>query len=378
MNKDERLYIAGPLCFYKNGFDMWHALRKEAEFNGFKVVLPNDLHLEYEEGNKRQYSSAIFKNCRDAMHQTTCIIANLENYRGCVPDGGTVYEMGMAYASGAKLYGFTRDKRPERMKYGNAKYRGNELYDIDGRVLPHKELPFGPCIVGSTKIIEGKFSDALTMLKTDIEEESKLKANRNVFILDVDPQPTVKPIDKPRIYLSTFERYDNDASDKLEEMKKICDKYGLVAISPLDDAPMLDRIESDDVYEMAYNQFDHYQQHVRNCDLILANLNDYHGFEPNDDVSFECGMAFQLGKKCFGYVNNFKPMIELVPNKGKEFEYRDVNDMKVEDFENPLNLMFGASFTLMDGSFEEVVKKVSEALVDFKLNDDLVSAIMTT
>jgi len=98
--------------------------------------------------------------------------------------------------------------------------------------------------------------------------------------------------------------------------------------------------------------------------------------EPNDDVSFECGMAFQLGKKCFGYVKENKPMIELVPNKGKEFEYRDANDMNVEDFESPLNLMFGASFTLFDGSFEEVVKKVSEALVDFKLRDDLVPAIM--
>jgi len=376
MNKDESLYIAGPLCFYKNGYGMWHALRKEAEFNGFKVALPNDTVLVYEEGNKRQFSSAIFKNCRDSMNQTTCIIANLENYRGCVPDGGTVYEMGMAYAKGAKLYGFTRDKRPERMKYGNAIYKGNELYDIDGRVLPHKELPFGPCLVGSTKIIEGNFSDALNLFKTDIEEDSKLKASRNVFIMDAEPAPTVSPIDKPRVYLSTFERYDNDAKTKLDEMKKICDKYGFIAISPLDDAPMLDRVESDDVYEMAYNQFDHYQQHVRNCDLILANLNDFHGLEPNDDVSFECGMAFQLGKKCFGYVKQNKPMIELVPNKGKEFEYRDANDMNVEDFESPLNLMFGASFTLFDGTFEEVVKKVSESLVDFKLRDDLVPAIM--
>jgi len=184
------------------------------------------------------------------MNLTTCIIANLENYRGCVPDGGTVYEMGMAYAKGARLYGFTRDKRPERMKYGNAMYKGNELYDIEGRVLPHKELPFGPCIVGSTKIIEGNFTDALNMLKADIEEDSKLKASRNIFIMDAEPAPTVSPIDKPRVYLSTFERYDNDAKTKLDEMKKICDKYGFIAISPLEDAPMVDHVESDDIYEM--------------------------------------------------------------------------------------------------------------------------------
>ena len=284
--------------------------------------------------------------------------------------------MGMAYAKGAKLYGFTRDKRPARMKYGHGKYVGNDIIDLDGRKLAHKDLAFGPCIVGSTKIVEGKFGDALQMFMTDIEEDSKLKASRNVFVLDADPQVTVEPSDKPRVYLSTFERYDNDAKEKLESMKKICEKYGFIGISPLDDAPMVERINSDDVMEMAYNQFDHFQQHVRNCDIILANLNNYHGYEPNDDVSFECGMAFQLGKKCFGYLDEVKPMIDLVPNRGEAFEYRDLNDMNVENFANPLNLMFGASFTLFEGKFEEAIKQMAEALVDFKLADDLVPPVL--
>ena len=376
MIKDESLYIAGPLCFYKNGYGMWDALKKEAEFYGFTVALPNNNVLEYEEGNKRQFSAAIFKNCRDSINKTTCLIVNLENYRGLVPDGGSVYEMGMAYAKGAKLYGFTRDKRPARMKYGHGKYVGNDIIDLDGRKLAHKDLAFGPCIVGSTKIVEGKFGDALQMFMTDIEEDSKLKASRNVFVLDADPQVTVEPSDKPRVYLSTFERYDNDAKEKLESMKKICEKYGFIGISPLDDAPMVERINSDDVMEMAYNQFDHFQQHVRKCDIILANLNNYHGYEPNDDVSFECGMAFQLGKKCFGYLDEVKPMIDLVPNRGEAFEYRDLNDMNVENFANPLNLMFGASFTLFEGKFEEAIKQMAEALVDFKLADDLVPPVL--
>lgn len=376
MIKDESLYIAGPLCFYKNGYGMWDALKKEAEFYGFKVALPNNNVLEYEEGNKRQFSAAIFKNCRDSINQTTCLIVNLENYRGLVPDGGSVYEMGMAYAKGARLYGYTRDKRPARMKYGHGRYVGNDIIDLDGRKLAHQDLAFGPCIVGSTKIVEGKFGDALQMFITDIEEDSKLKASRNVFVLDADPQVTVEPAGKPRVYLSSFERYDNDAKEKFESMKMVCEKYGFIAISPLDDAPMVERIVSDDVMEMAYNQFDHYQQHVRNCDIILANLNNYHGYEPNDDVSFECGMAFQLGKKLFGYLDEVKPMIDLVPNRGPEGEYRDLNDMNVENFDNPLNLMFGASFTLFEGQFEEAVKKMAERLVDFKLTDDLVPPVL--
>lgn len=375
MIKDESLYIAGPLCFYVNGLSMWHSWRKEAEFYGFTVSLPNDVKPEFEEGNKRSLSAAIFRNCRDSINKTTGIIANLENYRGSVPDGGTIFEVGMAYGKGCKCYAYTRDKRTEGVKYAPARYEGDKLYDLDGRVLPHKELPFGPCIVGACKIVEGSFSDALQAYRNDLEEESKLKANRNVKVTKTAPAVTMPCADKPIVYLAGFERYDNDAAEKYAAMKEICQKHGLIAITPMDSAPGVPDIETDDVYEKAYNLFDRYQQHVRNCDVILANLNDYHGFEPNDDVAFECGMAFQLGKKLFGYMDDIGPMVNRIPSGGEEAGFRDVNGMNVENFEAPLNLMFGASYQLFDGSFEDVVKKTAEALKNPVQRDDLVPAI---
>lgn len=58
------------------------------------------------------------------------------------------------------------------------------------------------------------------------------------------------------------------------------------------------KMDTDCPYTAAANQFDSWQQHVRNCDAIIADLNDYRGYECSNDVAFECGMAFQLGKKC--------------------------------------------------------------------------------
>ena len=376
MIKNESLYLAGPLVFYVNGIEMWQAWRREALYHGFKVALPNDNVPEAEPGNKRQLSASIFKNCRDSINQTTTIIANLETYRGMVPDGGTVFEVGMAYGKGAKCYGYTKDKRPEGQKYGLAKLDKEGIWDLDGRKLPNYQLPFGPCLVGSSKIIEGTFSDALAVFKADLEEASKLKANRNVEVKVKAAERTLFAKDKPLVYLSTFERYDIDAQLKLTAMKEILSRYGFEGISPLEDAPGVERVQSDDLYEVAYNTFDHYQQHVRNCDIILANLNPYHGYEPNDDVSFECGMAFQLGKKLFAYVDDLRPMVDLIPNGGEANGCRDVNGMNVEDFENPLNLMFGASFTLFTGAFEDVVKQMADALLDFKLADDLVPPVL--
>jgi len=84
-------------------------------------------------------------------------------------------------------------------------------------------------------------------------------------------------------------------------MKEICARHGYEAVSPLDPAPGVKDTESDNPYMKAMNLFDGFQQHVRNCDIIIANLNNYRGYETNNDVAFECGMGFELGKKLYGY-----------------------------------------------------------------------------
>ncbi len=42
----ETIYIAGPECFYTNGFSMLNAMRRRAEALGFGVTLPNDNPLD--------------------------------------------------------------------------------------------------------------------------------------------------------------------------------------------------------------------------------------------------------------------------------------------------------------------------------------------
>ena len=89
-------------------------------------------------------------------------------------------------------------------------------------------------------------------------------------------------------------RYRDDAEEVFAKMNEICRKYGLNAVTPMDQAPGVKKVETDNPYTWASNVFDNYQQHVRNCDVIIADLNDYRGYEVNNDVGFECGMGFQL------------------------------------------------------------------------------------
>lgn len=355
----EALYIAGPECFYTYGYDALAAMKSRALALGFGVTLPNNDPLDLENPDLQKRADSIFENLKEVMLKTTAIVADLEAYRGAEPDSGTVYEIGMAYAKGAKCYGYTRDKRSFGTKNLNSYLKDGEVTDEFGNCEMYQKLPFSPTIIGSTKIIEGDFDDCLKMMITDIEEEQKEAAKRAVYV-DHSTARTVKTKEKPIVYLSGVERYQKNADEVFSKMKELCEKYGFEAYTPMDWADGVKEIQTDNPYIWAYNKFDNYQQHVRNCDVLIADLNDYRGFEVNNEVGFECGMAFQLGKKLYGYQENTSPLIEKLPHLGEEKEFRDHTGSNVENFGYPANLMFSSSMKIFEGKFEEIMEKVAE------------------
>ena len=46
MFEKEKIYIAGPECFYQGGPDILNAMRRRAESLGFGVTLPNEHPLD--------------------------------------------------------------------------------------------------------------------------------------------------------------------------------------------------------------------------------------------------------------------------------------------------------------------------------------------
>ena len=215
--------------------------------------------------------------------------------------------------------------------------------------------------MGACKVIEGDFDDCLNLFMTDLNEECK----NETLGIKVQPKPIlpVVPHEKPLVYLAGFERYDEDATEKYNEMKAICAKYGFDAVSPIDMVRNDIVVDSDNPYEVAAQLFNRCQQHVRDCDIVLANLNDFRGYEPSNDVSFECGMGYQLGKKLFGYMDDVTRMKERIPNYGEAREFRDECGRNAENFDYPINLMFSGSMPIFENSsFEAVVKQMAEAL----------------
>ncbi|MGI6069219.1 MAG: nucleoside 2-deoxyribosyltransferase [Blautia sp.] len=359
--KEEAIYIAGPECFYTYGYDALAAMKARALSLGFGVTLPNDHPLDMENPDLKKRADSIFEDLKRVMNETTIIVSDLEAYRGAEPDSGTIYEIGMAYAKGARSYGYTRDLRSLQTKNQAAVLKDGKVYDERGNVMPYAKLPFSPTIIGSTKIVEGDFDDCLKMILIDAAENRKSRTFRRE-VIDNSARVTHNKGERPLVYLAGFERYEENGAELFAAMKELCAKHGLDAVSPLDQAPGVELIQTEDPYVWAGNVFDNYQQHVRNCDAVIANLNDYRGYEVNNDVGFECGMGFQLGKKLYGYMDNTDKLIHKIPHLGEEKEFRDQTGSNVENFDYPANLMFACSMNILEGRFEEVIGKIAEDL----------------
>ena len=355
----EAIYIAGPECFYIDGNARLNAMRRIAEARGHSATLPNDTPLKLDNEDLRINADIIFENCAQSMNASTAIICDLEFYRGAEPDGGSIYEIGMAYARGIKCYAYTRDKRNMCWKYQGLRLLEGKPYDLKGRALPYAELPFSPNVIGSTKIVEGDFSSALTALENDAEEERKFSAHPGYK--SWKPEFVKRPLStdgRPVLYIAGPQRYESGAEAFYAQLKALAEGKGFVAITPMDDMP--EHLPGEDAYTAAYRQFLVNCQHVVDCDIILADLNDFHGWEPESDTSFECGFAFQLGKKLYAHVDDTTRMRDRVPSKGESFDWRDACGCNVENFDYPLNLMFSSSMEILRAKAGEAIEKLAQ------------------
>lgn len=350
---NEAIYIAGPICFYTDGFSQLGMMRHQAELLGFQVTLPNDHPLDMENPDKQKRADSIMADLEAVMNETTVIVSDLEAYRGSEADSGTIYEIGMAYAQGARSYAFTRDKRPLTHKDQNYRLVNGDIWDEHGQVAPYPHLPFSPHIIGSTKIVQGDFTDCMDMLMTDIDEEDKA-GNRQVP-LPLFEKKSVS--ENPRVYISILQRYASNKQSQYDVVTALCAQHGLTAVFP----PVN---QEENPYRNAAVGAKQALEALSSCDAIIADLNDYRGYECANDIAFECGMAFQLRKRLFGFMSDTTPTIDRIPHYGADHENREFTGSNVEDFNYAANLMFGSTMPILQGDLGTVIADIANQLTE--------------
>lgn len=333
------LYIAGPDCFFSNGYSLWWSKRKLAEYYGITVTMPTATELKQDAMDKRDNAKEIFDDLLMRADQTDVLIADLESFRGPEADGGTVFEMGMMYRRGARIYGYDIYMRPVIARNPYAIYQGDVVLDEKGFPYPYSSLPFAPSVMATTTLVHGGFEDALRRYLEDCrttipasQTEKKMKKRER------------------RVFVSTYLRYGMDYEKYKERILQSMADKGFEAVfaeAPSSCSDM--RV----VCECVRRNL----EKIDSSSYFLADLNDFRGYEPSADVAFESGYAFSAGLKCLGFMEDSRKMRDRIPNK----DGLDAHGNIVENFDYPINLMFSCSMKIYEAEAEDAEKHV-EAL----------------
>lgn len=141
------------------------------------------------------------------------------------------------------------------------------------------------------------------------------------------------------IYLAGFDVFRPDAVAHGERLKALCARHGHRGLYPLDHhlPPGLAGPAA------ARWIYDANCALIRQADAVLANLNNFRGFEPDSGTAFELGYAAALGKAVVGYLDDGRSLRQQLGTT------HDAQGFEVEDFGLPRNLMLACGATLVQG-----------------------------
>lgn len=165
---------------------------------------------------------------------------------------------------------------------------------------------------------------------------------------------------KKKIYIAGFDVFKQDSIAVGKNYEEICLKYGFEGLYPLDNKVNFNQEKP----KIAQDIFDANKKMIEKSDIVVANLNAFRGKEADSGTVWECGFAYALGKKVYGYMDKSTPKeyINSFNEKEKKFvdgKYIDENEFDIEDFSLPINLMIACTTQIIFGSFEDVIKQIN-------------------
>jgi nucleoside 2-deoxyribosyltransferase len=141
-----------------------------------------------------------------------------------------------------------------------------------------------------------------------------------------------------KVYLAGPEVFLPDALAIGRRKRDICDRHGMTALYPLDNAVDLSARDA------SLQIFKGLEEMMDAADAIIANLTPFRGPGADPGTVYELGYMAGRDKPCFGYCNDPAPYAERVARFMKvttasERRLIDGDGLTVEDFGLPDNLM---------------------------------------
>jgi nucleoside 2-deoxyribosyltransferase len=151
-----------------------------------------------------------------------------------------------------------------------------------------------------------------------------------------------------RIYLAGFDVFRADWSTHGDYLKALCRQHGFEGLYPLDNVAPADQRGA----PLAQWIYRANIALIEACDLVMANLNPFRGYEPDSGTAFEVGYAVARDKPVWVYTESTRTLVEQIAVGRDPLDAArsvDAEGYTVEDFGLPLNLMLACSATVVIG-----------------------------
>lgn len=162
---------------------------------------------------------------------------------------------------------------------------------------------------------------------------------------------------KYKIYLSGPDRLLKNASEIFDNYSRLCEEYGFELIKMPEE---LFNHNSD--YQTCLSLAKKRLELIKQADIIIADTMDFRSHvEPYSESAFELGAGFGLKKKLYCYMLDTRTCADRYVLEKKVNEQGVITDENGITFEpGPVNLMLEYSSTVIQGSFEDVLKQAKK------------------
>ncbi len=181
-----------------------------------------------------------------------------------------------------------------------------------------------------------------------------------------------------KVYLAGPDVFLPDAAAQGARLRVLCAEYGFVGCYPLDGDGDGDGDGSGDsgsgaTSAAALTEADAHRIYqanialIRSADVVMANLQNFRGYEPDSGTAFEVGFAAALRIPVWGYNAPSIPIVEQVPHATTDVldlsEVRDADGYLIESFGMSRNLMLACSARLIDGDVRACLADMRHVLL---------------
>lgn len=146
-----------------------------------------------------------------------------------------------------------------------------------------------------------------------------------------------------RVYIAGPQVFLRDPAPYYEKVEAYCVSLGLIMLSPW----VPDNLDAKGIYTR--NTY-----LMTRCDVAVASVDPFRGCEPDSGTAFEIGYLAALGTPVFMYGHDDRPMAEKHRIAAKH------DEMRVETFGFPHNLMLAASATFVKGNIRAALEAAAK------------------